>query len=62
MILGQVEESGAVEIVATADSSTVADFTPAPEATTTEGTPGFGILLSVLAIRVVLVYRKMDKN
>ncbi len=62
MILGQVEESGAVEIVATADSSTVADFTPAPEATTTEGTPGFGILVGILAIMVVLVYRNKNKN
>ena len=62
LIQGQVADSGTGETVATSDSGTVSDPTPSPEATTTEGTPGFGILLGILAIKVVLVYRKRNKN
>jgi hypothetical protein len=58
MILGQVEESSAVEPVATPDSGTVSDPTPTPEATTTKGTPGFGILLGIMGTLVAVYSRK----
>jgi len=58
MILGLVEGSGTGETVATADSGTVADSTPAPEATATEGTPGFGILMGIMGILLAVYSRK----
>ena len=62
MILGQVEESGTVEPVATPDSVIVAESTPTPEATSTKGTPGFGILLGIMAMVAVIVYQKRNRN
>jgi len=52
MILGQVEESSSGEPVATPGSSTVAEATPTPEATSTstKGTPGFGILVGIMGV------------
>ena len=58
MILGQVEESGTIEPVATPDSSIVAESTPTPEATSTKGTPGFGILLGIMGILIAVYSRK----
>ena len=58
MILGQVEDSGTIEPVATADSGTVAESTHAPEATSTKGTPGFGILLGIMGILVAVYSRR----
>ena len=55
MILGQVGDTGAVEPVATPDSGTVSDSTP--EATSTKGTPGFGILVGIMGI-LMAVYLK----
>jgi hypothetical protein len=60
--LGQVKESGTVEPAATPDSGMVAESTPTPEATSTKGTPGFGILPGIMAIAVVLVYLKINEN
>ena len=57
MILGQVGDTGAVEPVATPDAGTVADPTPTPEATSTKGTPGFGILPGIMGI-LMAVYLK----
>ncbi|KAF5421866.1 MAG: hypothetical protein C5S44_05705 [Candidatus Methanocomedens sp.] len=54
MILGQVGDSGAVEPAATPDSGTVADPTATPEATSTKGTPGFGILLGIMGILIAV--------
>ncbi|MBC2697345.1 MAG: PGF-pre-PGF domain-containing protein [ANME-2 cluster archaeon] len=56
MILGQVEESGTVEPVATTDSGIVANSTPTPEATSTstKGTPGFGILVGIIGILIAV--------
>ena len=54
MILGQVEESSSGEPAATTDSGTVADPTPAPEATSTKGTPGFGILVGIMGILIAV--------
>jgi len=52
MILGQTGDSGTGEPVAAADSGTVTDSTPTPEATSTsdKGTPGFGILLGIMGV------------
>jgi len=58
MILGQVEGSSSGETVATADSGTVADSTPAPEATSTNGTPGFGILMGIMGILIAVYSRR----
>jgi PGF-pre-PGF domain-containing protein len=58
MILGQVGDTGAVEPVATADSGTVADPTPTPEATSTKGTPGFELLLGIMGILVAVYSRR----
>jgi len=58
MILGQVEDSGAVEPAATPDSGTVAESTSTPEATTTKGTPGFGILLGIMGVLVAVYSRR----
>jgi hypothetical protein len=57
MILGQVGDTGAVEPVATADFGTVTESTPTPEATSTKGTPGFGILLGIMGV-LMAVYLK----
>ena len=57
MILGQVEESSSGEPVATPNSGTVAHPTPTPEATSTKGTPGFGILLGIMGV-LMAVYLK----
>ncbi len=56
MILGQVEESGTVEPVATTDSGTVAESTPTPETTSnsTKRTPGFGILVGIMGILIAV--------
>ena len=62
MILGQVKGSGTAEPAAATDSGIVAEPTPAPEATSTKGTPGFGILPGIMTIIVVLVYRKRNEN
>jgi len=62
LILGQVEDSGAGETVAPTDSGTVAESTPAPEATSNNGMPVFSIVLGILVIMVVLVYWKKNKN
>jgi len=58
MILGQVGDSGAGEPVATANSGTVAESTPTPEATSTKGTLGFGILLEIMGIMMAVYSRK----
>ena len=58
LILGQVEDSGAGKTVATTDSGTVADFTLSPEATTTEGTPGFGILVGIMGVLIAVYSRR----
>ena len=58
MILGQVVDSGVGDTIATPDSGTVADSTPTPEATTTKGTPGFGILLGIMGILIAVYSRK----
>jgi len=58
MILGQVEGSSSGEPVATPGSSTVADPTPTPEAISTKGTPGFGILLGIMGILIAVYSRK----
>jgi len=59
VIQGQVEDSGTGEPVATPpDSGIVADSTPTPEATSTKGTPGFGILLGIMGILVAVYSRK----
>ncbi len=54
MILGQVGDTGAVEPVATADFGTVAESTHTPEATSTKGTPGFGILLGIMGVLIAV--------
>ena len=54
MILGQEGDSGAVEPVATADFGTVAESTHTPEATSTKGTPGFGILLGIMGVLIAV--------
>jgi len=58
VILGQVEESGTVKPVATADSGTVADPTPEATSTSTKGTPGFGILLGIMGILFTVYLRR----
>ena len=47
MILGQVGDSGAGEAAGAPDSGTESDSTPTPDATSTKGTPGFGLLLGM---------------
>ena len=54
VILGQVKESGTGEPVATPGSSTVAESTPTPEATSTKGTPGFGILVGIMGVLIAV--------
>jgi len=58
MILGQVEDSGTGEPVVTPDSGTVAESISTPEATTTKGTPGFGILLGIMGVLVAVYSRR----
>ena len=58
MILGQVEESSSGEPAAATDSGTVAESTSTPEATTTKGTPGFGILLGIMGVLVAVYSRR----
>jgi PGF-pre-PGF domain-containing protein len=58
MILGQVEDSATGEPVVTPDSGTVAESISTPEATTTKGTPGFGILLGIMGVLVAVYSRR----
>jgi len=58
LIQGQVADSGAGKTVALSDSGTVSDPTPSPEATTTEKTPGFGILLGIMGVLIAVYSRK----
>ncbi|MCK4937713.1 MAG: hypothetical protein KAR85_03805 [Methanosarcinales archaeon] len=58
LILGQSEGSSSGEPVVTPDSGTVAKSTATPETTTTEGTPGFGILFGIMGILVAIYSRK----
>ena len=58
MILGQVGDSGAGETADVPDSGTVADSTPTPVATSTKGTPGFGILVGIMGILIAVYSRK----
>jgi hypothetical protein len=60
MILGQVEDSGTGEPVATPDSGTVAEPTSTPEATSTsdKGIPGFEVLLGIMGVLVAVYLRR----
>jgi len=58
MILGQVEESSSGEPAAATDSGTVADPTPTPETTSDKGIPGFGIMLGIMGILIVVYSRR----
>jgi len=58
MITGLVKDSGAEEPVATTDSGTVADSTSVQETVPAKGTPGPGIVLSILAIKQFLFIKK----
>ena len=60
LILGQVGDSGTRETADAPDSGTETDSTPTstPEATSTKGTPGFGILLGIMGILVAVYSRK----
>ena len=58
MILGQVGDSGTGEHAEAPDSGTVTDSTPTPEATSTKGTPGFGILFGIMGVLVAVYSRK----
>jgi len=58
MIQGQVEESSSKEPVVTPDFSTVVEPTATPEATSTKGMPGFGILLGIMGILVAVYSQK----
>ncbi len=62
LILGQVGDPGTGEIAVASDSGTVIDPTPTSEATSTKGIPVFWILLGIIAIVVVLVYRKINEK
>jgi len=62
LILGQVWDPGTGETAVASDSGTVIDPTPTPEATSTKGIPVFWILLGIVAIVVVLVYRKINEK
>jgi len=57
MILGQVGDSGTGEPAAT-DSSMVAESTPTPKATSTKGTPGFGMLVGIMGILLAVYSRR----
>ena len=57
MILGQVEDSGTGEHADAPDSGTETDSTHTPEATSTKGTPGFGVLVGIMGI-LIAVYSK----
>jgi PGF-pre-PGF domain-containing protein len=59
LILGQV--NGAAEQVATPHSGIVTESTPTPEETTTNGAPGFGILMGIMGI-LMAVYLKRKKK
>jgi len=58
MIRGQVEASGTVKPVATPDSGTLTEPTPAPETTSDKGMPGFGILLGIMGVLVAVYFRR----
>ena len=58
MILGQVGDSGTGEHAEAPDSGTVTDSTPTPEATSTKGTPGFGILFGIMGVLVAVYSMK----
>jgi PGF-pre-PGF domain-containing protein len=58
MILGQVDDPGVREPVATPDSGTVTDPTPTPETTSDKGMPGFGILLGIMGVLIAVYLRK----
>jgi len=58
MILGQVEDSGTVEPVDTPDPGITAGSTPTPEDTSTNGTPGFGILLGIMGVLIAVHSRR----
>jgi len=58
LILGQVGDSGAGETADAPDSGIETDSTPAPEATSTKGTPGFGILAGIMGILIAVYSRK----
>ena len=58
MILGQVGESGSREPADASGSSTETDSTPTPVATSTKGTPGFGILPGIMGIMIAVYSRK----
>ena len=62
LILGQVGDSGTRETAVTPDSGTETDSTTTPEATSTKGIPIFWILLGIIAIILVLVYRKKNDD
>ena len=57
-ILGQVGDSGTGETADAPDSGTETDSTPTPVATSTKGTPGFGILLGIMGVLVAVYSRK----
>ncbi|MCD4843433.1 MAG: hypothetical protein K8R25_02995 [Methanosarcinales archaeon] len=54
---GQVGESSTGETAAT-DSGIVAESTPTPEATSTKGTPGFGILVGIMGVLIAVYLRR----
>jgi len=58
LILGQVGDSGAGETADAPDSGTETDSTPTPVATSTKGTPGFGILAGIMGILIAVYSRK----
>ena len=58
LILGQVGDSGAGETADAPDSGTETDSTPVPEATSTKGTPGFGVLVGIMGILVAVYSRR----
>jgi len=58
MILGQVKETGAGKPVDAPDSGTVTEPTSTPEETTTNGTPGFGVLLGIMGVLMAVYSRK----
>jgi len=58
IILGQVGDSGAGEPADAPDSGTESDSTPTPEATSTKGTPGFGILVGIMGVMIAVYSRR----
>jgi len=58
LILGQVGDSGTGETADASDSGTETDPTHTPEATSTKGTPGFGILVGIMGILIAVYSRK----